>query len=54
MIFYLGQLKDTLLRHPRLDRGLMWTYLGGLHMNAHKLLHECLFECELYLGQAYT
>ena len=28
----------------------MW--LGGLHMNIHKLLENVLLHCELFLGQA--
>ena len=29
-----------------------WVWLGGLHMNIHKLLSNVLLHCELFLGQA--
>jgi len=29
-----------------------WVWLGGLHMNVHKLLSNVLLHCELFLGQA--
>jgi hypothetical protein len=48
----LHRLRDLLEEHPRLERDLWWTQLGGYHMNVHKLLDNKLFECELYLGQA--
>ena len=50
----LGRLRDLLERHPRLDGGRWWGWLGGFHMNVHKLLENTLFECELYLGYALT
>lgn len=50
----LGLLRELLERHPRLDGGIWWVQLGGLHMNVHKLLENALFECELYLGHALT
>ncbi len=50
----LGRLRALLEQHPRLDGGLWWTWLGGFHMNVHKLLENTLFECELYLGHALT
>lgn len=50
----LGRLRTLLERHPRLDRGRWWGWLGGFHMNVHKLLENTLFECELYLGHALT
>ena len=54
MCTLLGQLREVLERHPRLDGGIWWVQLGGLHMNVHKLLENTLFECELYLGYALT
>jgi hypothetical protein len=48
----LSSLKLILDEHPRLGNGVFWMYLGGLHMNIHKLMENCLLECELYLGLA--
>ena len=48
------RLRELLELHPRLDGGRWWAQLGGFHMNAHKLLENTLFECELYLGHALT
>ncbi len=50
----LAQLRELLMRYPRLDEGLWWMQLGGYHMNIHKLLENTLFECELYLGYALS
>ncbi|MEC7518605.1 MAG: hypothetical protein VYE22_02005 [Myxococcota bacterium] len=50
----LRRLRALLERHPRLDGGRWWAWLGGLHMNVHKLLENTLFECELSLGHALT
>jgi len=50
----LRRLRELLERHPRLDGGKWWAWLGGFHMNVHKLLENTLFECELYLGHALT
>jgi len=50
----LDRLRTLLEAHPRLENGLFWAHLGGLHMNVHKLLENALFECELYLGHALT
>ena len=50
----LHRLRELLEQHPRLDGGRWWTWLGGFHMNVHKLLENTLFECELYLGHALT
>ena len=54
MIEDLIQLRELLESHPRLDNGKWWGYLGGYHMNVHKLLENTLFECELYLGYSLT
>lgn len=54
MFAELHQLRELLERHPRLDGGRWWAWLGGFHMNVHKLLENALFECELYLGYALT
>ena len=54
MFAELHQLRELLERHPRLDGGRWWAWLGGFHMNVHKLLENTLFECELYLGYALT
>ena len=50
----LRALRTILEAHPRLDGGRWWAWLGGYHMNIHKLLENTLFECELYLGHALT
>lgn len=50
----LGRLRAVLESNPRLDGGRWWVWLGGYHMNVHKLLDNALFECELYLGHALT
>ncbi len=50
----LRRLRELLELHPRLDGGRWWAWLGGFHMNVHKLLENTLFECELYLGHALT
>ncbi|HCH63814.1 MAG: hypothetical protein CL927_14590 [Deltaproteobacteria bacterium] len=50
----LDRLRSLLEQHPRLDGGQWWLWLGGFHMNVHKLLENTLFECELYLGHALT
>lgn len=50
----LHRLRALLERAPRLDGGQWWVWLGGFHMNVHKLLENALFECELYLGHALT
>lgn len=54
MIKELDKLRKLLENHPRLDKGIWWSQLGGFHMNIHKLLENTLFECELYLGYALT
>ena len=50
----LDRLRALLEQFPRLDSGRWWVYLGGFHMNIHKLLENALFECELYLGHALS
>lgn len=52
MLSHLQKLQSLLEKHPQLDGGRWWVFLGGLHMNVHKLMENVLFECELYLGYA--
>lgn len=52
MTLHLSTLKMILDEHPRLGAGRFWGWLGGLHMNLHKLMENLLPECELYLGLA--
>merc|ERR1740130_1030835 len=48
----LRKLRDLLEDRPRLAGGKFWMYLGGLHMNIHKLMENVLLECETFLGAA--
>jgi hypothetical protein len=48
----LKALAMVLGEHPTLAGGQFWGWLGGAHMNLHKLLENVLLECELFLGLA--
>jgi len=52
MKLYLDRLLKLLIKSPTSEDGIAWSWLGGLHMNIHKLMENVLYECELYLGQA--
>ena len=52
MKMHLSELRSVLDMQPRLENGMMWGWLGGLHMNVHKLMENVLLECEAYLGAA--
>lgn len=54
MKYHLTSLRAELGARPRLGNppGMLWMWLGGLHMNIHKLMQNVLYECETYLGAA--
>ena len=54
MKYHLNSLRAELGVRPRMGSppGQLWMWLGGLHMNIHKLMQNVLYECEIYLGAA--
>jgi hypothetical protein len=52
MKLHLSALRNILEIQPHLEGGMLWGWLGGLHMNVHKLMENMLLECEAYLGAA--
>jgi hypothetical protein len=52
MLSKLADAKAILDEWPLIENGMLWVWLGGLHMNVHKMMANVLIDCELYLGQA--